>query len=80
MAFETSSSLITGLPEIWSFFKLILIMAFGLYFIFSLIVVKQVRLMTDTLMTEVGPILRAVSIIYAGLALGIIMLLVGYLF
>src|SRR3989344_1687020 len=51
-----------------------------LYFIFSLIVVRQVSLMTDTLMTEVAPLIRAFSIIHAGLALGIILLFIGLLF
>ncbi len=51
-----------------------------LYFIFSLIVVRQVSLMTDTLMTEVAPLIRAFSIIHAGLALGIIILFIGLLF
>ena len=52
----------------------------SLYFIFSLIVVRQVSLMTETLITEVSPILRAFSIIHAGVALGIIILLIGFLF
>lgn len=51
-----------------------------LYFIFSLIVVRQVALMTETLMTEVTPLLRAFSIIHSGLALGIILLFIGLLF
>lgn len=51
-----------------------------LYFIFSLIVVRQVSLMTETLITEVSPLLRAFSIIYAGVALGIVILFIGLLF
>lgn len=52
----------------------------GVYFIFSLIVVRQVSLMTETLITEVSPVIKAFSIIHAGLALGIIILLIGLLF
>lgn len=47
-----------------------------LYFIFSLIVVRQVYLMTDTIMTEAAGILRALAILFAGLALGIIILFI----
>ncbi len=50
------------------------------YFMFSLIVVRQVSLMTETLMTDVAPIIRAFSIIHAGIALGIILLFIGLLF
>lgn len=50
------------------------------YFIFSLVVVRQVSLMTETLITEVSPFIKAFSIIHAGLALGIIILFIGLLF
>lgn len=50
-----------------------------LYFVFSLIVVRQVQLMTDTLVTEVSPVLRAFSILHAGIALGIVVLFIGFL-
>lgn len=47
------------------------------YFIFTLIVIRQVNLMTETIMTEGGAILRALAILHAGLALGVIILFVG---
>lgn len=43
-----------------------------LHFIFTLIVLRQVNLMTNTIITEGGPILRILSIIYAVFALGIL--------
>ncbi len=49
------------------------------YFFFSLIVVRQVQLMTDTLITEVSPLIRAFTIVHAGLALAIIILFIGLL-
>ena len=52
----------------------------GLCFMFSLVVVRQVNLMTETLITEVAPYLRALAIIHVGFALGIIVLFVGILF
>lgn len=60
--------------------KLGILLLAALYFAFSLIVVRQVSLMTETLITEVAPLLRAFSIIHAGLALGIIILFIGLLF
>lgn len=57
-----------------------LLLLAALYFVFSLIVVRQVSLMTETLMTEVAPLIRAFSIIHAGLSLGIIILFIGLLF
>lgn len=50
---------------------------FGLYFIFALLVVRQVALMTDTLYTETSPLLHALAILHAGIALGILILFIG---
>lgn len=58
-------------------FKVLFILFSILYFLFSLIVVRQVNLMTSTIVTEGGPILRAISIVHAGLALGAIVLFIG---
>ena len=48
-----------------------------LYFIFTLIVLRQVNLMTATVRTEGGGLLKAIAILYAGLALGVIVLFIG---
>lgn len=50
---------------------------FVLYFIFALLVVRQVSLMTDTLYTEASPLLHALAIIHAGLSLGVLVLFIG---
>ncbi len=47
------------------------------YFIFTLIVLRQVNLMTSTIKTEGGGILKALAVLYAGLSLGIIVLMIG---
>ena len=53
-------------------------LAFGvIYFIFTLIVLRQVNLMTSTIKTEGGGFLKALAILYAGLALGVIVLFIG---
>lgn len=69
-----------SMQSIWLTVKVALIIFASLYFIFSLIVLRQVNLMTETLITEVAPILRALAIVYAGLSLGIIVLFLGLLF
>lgn len=66
--------------------SILLIFKFGalslaaLYFVFSLIVIRQVNLMTETVITEAAPVLKFFSIIHAGLALGIVILIIGFLF
>ena len=53
-------------------------LAFGVvYFIFTLIVLRQVNIMTATIKTEGGGWLKALAILYAGLALGVIVLFIG---
>ena len=56
-----------------------LVIAAVMYFIFSLIVLRQVNLMTDTIETEGAPILKALAYLHAFLALGVILILVGWL-
>lgn len=41
-----------------------------LYFIFTLVVIRQVGLMTETVKTQAAPILKLMSFLYALLALG----------
>lgn len=49
------------------------------YAIFSLIIVRQVDLMSKTLVTNISPVVRGVSIIHAGFAIGLIVLAWGML-
>lgn len=60
--------------------KVLLLGMFGFYFIFSLVVVRQVKLMTEVLLSGGAPLLRAFSIIHAGFALGVLVLFIGLLF
>lgn len=60
------------------FFKVGFVILAILYFIFALIVVRQVNLMTETVITEGGPILRAISILHAGLALAVVVLFIAF--
>lgn len=55
-------------------------LVFGVvYFIFTLIVLRQVNLMTSTIKTEGGGLIKALAILYTGLALGVIVLFIGLL-
>lgn len=49
------------------------------YAIFALIIVRQVNLMSKTLITGVSPFLKAFSILHAGFAIGLIILAWGIL-
>lgn len=71
---------VLAIDLVWFVVKILLVLLSILYFIFSLIVVRQVNLMTETLITEVAPYLRAFAIIHAGVALGIVILFIGFLF
>jgi len=53
------------------------LVAFVMYFLFSLVIIRQVQLLTDIIITEVSPVLRALTILHAGFALGIIILFLG---
>lgn len=62
-----------------SFLKGIILIILLFYAIFALMVTKQVDVMSKTLMTHISPIVRLISIIHAGLALGLIILAWGML-
>ena len=49
------------------------------YAIFALMIVRQVDLMSKTLITPVSPIVKAVSIVHAGFAIALIVLAWGIL-
>ncbi len=49
------------------------------YAIFSLIIIRQVDLMSKTLITKLSPVVRAFAILHAGFAIGLIILTWGIL-
>lgn len=49
------------------------------YFLFSLIVIRQVFLMTKTVETEAGALLRFLSFIHSGIALAVVVLFITIL-
>lgn len=61
------------------FVKAAVLLILIFYAIFALMVVRQVDLMSKTLITRVSPILKAFSIIHAGFAIGFIILVWGIL-
>jgi hypothetical protein len=64
-------------PYLSNTFQIFFIIFAILYFIFSLIVIGQIRLMTETVTTEAGPLLRFFSIIHAGIALALIIAMIA---
>ncbi|MCL4365660.1 hypothetical protein M1437_00325 [Patescibacteria group bacterium] len=61
------------------FLKAAVLLILIFYAIFALIVVRQVDLMSKTLITSVSPVLKAFSIIHAGVVIGLIILAWGIL-
>lgn len=61
------------------FVKIGILIILAFYAIFALMVIRQVDLMSKTLITRVSPVLKAVSILHAGFAIGLIFLAWGIL-
>ncbi len=61
------------------FLKGVILLILIFYAIFALMIVRQVDLMSKTLITKVSPILKAFSIVHAGFAIGLIILAWGIL-
>lgn len=76
----TSSFNLLSVSVLWQMFAGALVVLAGLYFLFSLIVLRQVNLMTEAVITEGSSILRALSILHAGFALVVIIALVSILY
>lgn len=51
----------------------------AIYAIFALIIVRQVDLMSKTLLTHISPFVKAFAIIHAGFVIGLIILTWGIL-
>lgn len=62
-----------------AFAKGAILLILVLYAIFALIIVRQVDLMSKTLITNISPIVKAAAIIHAGVAIGLIVLAWGML-
>lgn len=61
------------------FIKFAILLILFFYAIFALLIVRQVDLMSKTLITPVSPIVKAIAIIHAGFAVGFIFLTFGLL-
>jgi len=75
---EVEETLIS-LPLILDFIKIAVLIILFLYAVFALLIVRQVDLMSKTLITPVSPLVKAISIIHAGFAVGFFVLVFGIL-
>jgi hypothetical protein len=57
-------------------FKIGLIIFAALYFVFTLVVIRQVILMTETVKTVAAPLLKIITIIYSLFALSVVIFFV----
>ncbi len=69
-----------GIPVVWQVFAISMVILAVFYFFFSLIVLRQVNLMSEVVITEGSAILRALAILHAGIALAVILLLITILY
>ena len=59
--------------------KIAILLILSFYAIFALLIVRQVASMSKTLITGVSPAVRVISILHAGVAIGLIVLVFGLL-
>ena len=60
--------------NVWYLAKWVYLFAFLLYFIFAVVMVRQVKLMTKALEEKLNPTLCLIAWVHLGLSLGIILL------
>jgi len=56
---------------VWDLTKVVLLVFLGLYLIFSLLVVRQIRLLNSVLGTNSSPLFKAVALLHVVLAVGV---------
>ena len=56
------------------FLKAAILIILVFYAIFALMIVRQVTLMANTLITKISPVVKLISIVHAGFAIGLIVL------
>ncbi|MBI2039669.1 hypothetical protein HYT18_01225 [Candidatus Microgenomates bacterium] len=78
MVAEGVSNLL-NLPLTLVFLKGVILLILIFYAIFALLIIRQVDLMSKTLITPVSPVVKAISIIHAGFAIGLLILAWGIL-
>jgi hypothetical protein len=59
--------------------RILLLILGVLYFIFSVVIVRQVSLMTESLQTEINPVLSVFAIAYAVVSLGVVLIFIKLL-
>lgn len=69
---EQTSSYILNFA-VWDLTKAGLLVFLGLYFIFSLLVVRQVQLLTSVLGTTFSPLFRTIAFLHVLLAVGVLL-------
>ena len=67
------------LEVVLMFSKAAILLILIFYAIFTLLIVRQVNLMSKTLITKISPIVKAFSIVHAGFTIGLIILVWGIL-
>ncbi len=58
---------------VWDLTKAVLLVFLGLYLIFSLLVVRQIRLLNSVLGTNFSPLFKTVALFHVVLAVGVLL-------
>lgn len=61
------------------FLRVAIFIIMFLYSIFALLIVRQVIIMSDTLITKVAAVVRGIAIIHGGFAIGLTIFIMGTL-
>ncbi len=78
MSAEVGVNVIGLLVNVWLVIKLLILSLMVLYFIFSLIVLRQINLMTETLITEISPVIKGLGFVHVFLALALLVVTLIY--
>lgn len=76
---QLDQSTILGATTLLLVIKFAILVLLFLYIVFSLVIVRQVKLMSQTLITPIAPIVKALAIFNAGFAIAFFVLALGSL-
>ena len=68
-----------GILELGTAVRLLLILLLIFMLVVNVIIIRQVQLMNQTLATALGPLLKAIAIIYLGVVAATLVMVIGFL-
>jgi len=62
-----------------SVFKTFFVLGAILYFVFAILVMRQIKVMRHTLVTKASPLIKTLGILHFGISLGVLIIFVLFL-